>query len=613
VRTALGEIPRTLSTLHAGAAIFRRYPSPHITFTGRRLTMAVIPSPIGARRATNRFRGFALTALVATAPVHAAIPASERQALLDLYNNTQGTSDFGTGWGYSDGWGGDPGSECTWANVSCDDAQEHVIAISLDLNNLVGTLPASLNQLTQMTSFSVVENFLSGPMPSLSGMTNLQSISVGRNQLTGNLPSLTGLTSLQSVFFGYNQFSGTIPPFAGVPNLNWFDATYNQLSGGMPSLTGLTNLQYFLVTGNQLTGSIPDLSDQTGLEIDADDNLLSGNLPSSAQLAHLSDLFVEGNRFSGRIPELAGLTGLRNFDVARNQLSEGIPALAGMISLQNIYFSDNQLSGELPALTGLAALRTFDAARNRLSGAIPSLDGLTNLFAFTVQQNQLTGHIPSLTGLSMLMILQVDHNQLSGVIPALDGLRWLGTFFVGGNKLHGPSPLLPSPTTLLPYGQGSLCPNYLDPVASADWDTITQLTPWYQDCSAQPAQDLTLSPAALSMETETAGSSASTTLTIGNAGSGDLHWNLATTDSDCAAPASVSWMAVTSASSGTTTADSSSAVTLMFDAGTLASGTYSAKLCVSSDDPAQPVVGVPVNFVVESSADAIFSDGFDGP
>lgn len=578
--------------------------------------MAAIPSPIGARP-TNRFaRGRAcavLLALIAATPVHAAIPDSERQALLDLYNNTQGTSDFGTGWGYSDGWGGAPGTECTWANVSCDDAQEHVIAISLDLNNLVGTLPASLNQLTRMTSFSVVENFLSGPMPSLSGMTNLQSLSVGRNQLTGNLPSLAGLSSLQSVFFAYNQFSGPIPTLAGLTNLNWVDVTYNQLSGNLPSLAGLTNLQYFLVTGNRFTGSIPDLSDQTGLEIDADDNLLSGNLPSPAQLAHLSDLFVEGNQFSGRIPELAGLGGLRNFDVARNQLSEGIPALTGMTSLQNIYFSDNQLSGELPALTGLAALRTFDAARNRLSGPIPSLDGLTNLFAFTVQQNQLTGPIPSLAGLSMLMVLRLDHNQLSGVIPPLEGLRWLGTFFIGSNKLHGPSPLLPSPTTLLPFGEGSLCPNYLDPAASADWDTVTQVTPWYQDCSAQPAQDLTLSPAALSVETEIAGTNASATLTIGNAGSADLHWNLAMADSDCASPGDVSWIAVASASSGTTAADASSAVSLMFDGSSLASGTYSAMLCVSSDDPARPIAGVPVTFVVESSADAILADGFDGP
>jgi hypothetical protein len=122
-----------------------------------------------------------------------------------------------------------------------------------------------------------------------------------------------------------------------------------------------------------------------------------------------------------------------------------------------------------------------------------------------------------------------------------------------------------------------------------------------------------LSPTALSVETEIAGASASATLTIGNAGSADLHWNLATADSDCASPGNVSWITFAPASSGTTPADASSAVSLMFDGSALASGTYSATLCVNSDDPSQPVVGVPVTFVVESSADAIFADDFDGP
>jgi Leucine-rich repeat (LRR) protein len=574
--------------------------------------MAAIPSPIGAQLALNRFaRRIALVALLtlaATAPAQAAIPAAERAVLLDLYNSTDGAN-WANPWDVDDA-----GNECSWNGITCDDSGQTITGISLDLNNLSGTLPASLNQLTNLVNLSMVENAnLTGPIPSLTGLTQLAFISLGRNGHTGSIPSLAGLTSLQSVFFGYNQLSGPIPTLAGLNNLNWFDVTYNQLSGGLPSLAGLTNLQYFLVTGNRLTGSIPDLSDQTGLEIDADDNLLSGNLPSPAQLAHLSDLFAEGNQFSGRVPELAGLSGLRNFDVARNQLSQGIPALTGMTSLQNIYFADNQLSGELPALTGLTALRTFDVARNRLSGPIPSLDGLANLFAFTVQQNQLTGHIPSLAGLSALMVLRMDHNQLSGVIPPLDGLRWLGTFFIGDNKLHGPSPLLPSPTTLMPFGEGSLCPNHLDAVASTDWDSITQVMPWYQDCSAQPMQDLTLSPTALSIETEIAGTDASATLTIGNAGSADLHWNLATADSDCASLGNVSWIALASASSGTTAADATGSVSLMFDGSSLASGRYSAMLCVSSDDPARPVVGVPVNFVVESSADAIFADGFDGP
>lgn len=578
--------------------------------------MPTAPFPHASVQSMRRFLrcGLVLAALIVSTSVQAAIPSTERQALLDLYNGTQGTSAFGTGWVNSDGWGGAAGTECTWANVFCDDAQEHVVSISLDLYNLVGSLPASLNQLTQMTSFSVVENFLSGPVPALSGMTNLQSFSVGRNQLTGNIPSLSGLASLQNVFFGFNQLSGPIPSLAGLTNFNWFDAVDNQLTGSIPSLAGLTNLQAFLVTNNQLTGSLPDISDQTGLEIDADNNLLSGNLPASTQLAHLSALFVESNQFSGRIPELAGITSLTNFDVARNQLSGPMPALSGMTNLQNIYFASNQLSGAIPALTGLTGLsnlRTFVADHNQLSGSLPELTGLSNLSSIYLDHNQLTGHIPPLTDLTFLMTLTLDHNQLSGSIPSLGGLPWLGTFNVNDNRLHGAAPALPSPTTLEPYGSGALCPNYLDKVVSTDWDSITQLTPWYQACSAQPAQALTLSPQSF-VVTAPAGGNVTTTLTIGNAGTANLHWSLAAAGSDCATPGNVDWILSVPPSSGTTVADAGSPVALMFNAGALARGAYSASICVTSDDPAQPVVGIPVNFTVEESVDTIFTGNFDG-
>ena len=573
--------------------------------------MKVFHISVGTHRTAGRFarRCFAHAvplAFAAISSAHAAIPVAERAVLLDLYNSAGGAN-WANIWNLND-----IGNECNWNGITCDASGVTIEGINLDLNNLSGTLPASLNHLTHLAAVSMVENAnLAGPIPPLTGLTHLTSIALARSGFTGSIPSLAGLISLQSVFFGYNQLSGPIPILVGLSNLNWFDVTYNQLSGSIPPLTGLTNLQAFLVTSNQLTGSIPDLSDQTGLEIDADNNLFSGSLPSPAQLAHLSNLFVEGNQFAGPIPELAGLINLVNFDVARNQLSGGIPALIGMTALQNIYVASNQLTGAIPSLAGLTNLRTFIADHNQLSGSIPAFTGLTNLSTVYLDHNQLTGHIPSLTGLTMLMALQVDHNQLSGTVPPLTGLRWLGAFFIGDNQLHGPAPAVPSPTALMPFGQGSLCPNYLDPVASTDWNTITHVTPWYLACTAQPVQAMTLSPAALSVEVETAGSSTSATLTIGNAGSGDLHWSLATADSDCSAPGSVPWIQFTSASSGTTAADSSSLVTLMFDAGTLVRGFYTASICVTNDNPTQPLVLIPVTFAVEQTAERIFSSGFD--
>lgn len=66
----------------------------------------------------------------------AAIPASERQVLIDLYNDTAGAS-----WVTNTGWLGAAGTECTWYGVMCDGAEAHVTEVNLDANNLAGPCP----------------------------------------------------------------------------------------------------------------------------------------------------------------------------------------------------------------------------------------------------------------------------------------------------------------------------------------------------------------------------------------------------------------------------------------------------------------------------------------
>ena len=98
----------------------------------------------------------------------AAIPASQRTVLTNLYTSTNGAA-----WTNKTNWNGAAGTECTWFGVTCDAAQLNVTRISLGSNNLVGTLPA------------------------ISGLPALQSLIVANNQLSGPIPALTGLTALQ--------------------------------------------------------------------------------------------------------------------------------------------------------------------------------------------------------------------------------------------------------------------------------------------------------------------------------------------------------------------------------------------------------------------------------
>lgn len=247
-----------------------------------------------------------LANVVVMSPASAVIPGSERNALISLYNSTNGDS-----WAVNANWcngtcpaSGTPvfnaaGSECTWYGISCDSGQSHVTAVGLSSNNLTGTLPA-LNALSNLRYFAIVSNNVSGSIPALSALGQLQTFYVADNQLSGSIPSLSGLVKLGDFSVANNHLTGAIPGLAGLAGLYSFSAAANQLSGTVPSLAGLSALRAFNVSGNSFSGAIPTLPG--GLfDLEVADNQLTGALPavSGAELHHVD---VGGNRLSGGVP-----------------------------------------------------------------------------------------------------------------------------------------------------------------------------------------------------------------------------------------------------------------------------------------------------------------------
>ena len=173
----------------------------------------------------------ALVSLASTVPATAAIPLSERQVLIDLYNSAGGAN-----WSHNNGWLGAVGTECTWAKVQCNVEKTHVVKLLLSSNYLVGNLPSSLSSLTNLTNLDVYSNVLTGPIPSLMGMTNLVYFLANSNDLTGAIPSLAGLTNLAYFDVHNNKLTGTIPPLTGLISLERFSVANNQLSGELPAV-----------------------------------------------------------------------------------------------------------------------------------------------------------------------------------------------------------------------------------------------------------------------------------------------------------------------------------------------------------------------------------------
>lgn len=434
-------------------------------------------------------------ALLVAATASAAIPSSERAALVDLYQSTNGAN-----WDQNEKWLSSE-SECTWYGVTCDETQSNVVDLGLYYNNLDGTLPASIGNLSRVRSLQFAGNQLRGEVPaSLGALKQLEVLYLDANQLEGEIPDALGdLNKLVELGLSSNLFEGNIPAsLAKLSELRALNLTLNQLRGEIPAALGsLTKLEelrlsdnllegplpsslgdlsllvtfragYNALTGplpasfaklraleeldlevNQLDGPIPDYVGDLGSlkRLVLTDNAFSGPLPVSlSRLTMLEDLLLGANELAGAIPrELGNLKNLRTLWLSSNALTGSIPAELGQITaLERLELQFNQLDGSIPRdLSQLANLREMDLAENTLTGAIPpELGALANLEYLSLHRNRLEGTIPPQLGdLAKLRILSLSANRLTGTIPdALRKLTSITQFTVSENELTGNVP-----------------------------------------------------------------------------------------------------------------------------------------------------------------------------
>ena len=108
------------------------------------------------------------------------------------------------------------------------------------------------------------------------------------------------------------------------------------------------------------------------------------------------------------------------------------------------------------------------------------------------------------------------------------------------------------------------------------------------------------------------GASTSVPLSIGNTGDADLTWNADTALTDCAAPETIPWLSLDPTSGTVVVGDPATQVNVTLDATTLVPGVYNANVCVHSNDAANALIPVPVEFTVNvSTADQIFLNGVE--
>jgi len=156
-------------------------------------------------------------------------------ALKSFYQSTDGNN-----WIDNSNWimvsGAIPPQNCNLGDMSgiILNKENRVSGIELPENNLNGTIPSEIAQLSKLDEVVLSGNNLSGSLPPEIGqLKNLVVLEIDNNNVSGALPPSIGtLSELESLILNDNDLSGTIPPeYGNLGSLSDLYLSGNQLSG----------------------------------------------------------------------------------------------------------------------------------------------------------------------------------------------------------------------------------------------------------------------------------------------------------------------------------------------------------------------------------------------
>lgn len=379
---------------------------------------------------------------------------------------------------------------CKWAHVVCSEGKR-VTKIQIGHQNLQGTLPPNLSELSELERLELQWNNISGPLPTLSGLSLLQVLMLSNNQFSSvPVDFFNKLNSLQSVEMDNNPFSaweipetlrnasalqnfsansanitGKIPDFFGpdeFPGLVNLHLAFNSLEGELPLSFSGSEIESFWVNGQKgsgkLGGRVDVLQNMTSLkEIWLHSNSFSGPFPDLSELKALESLSIRDNSFSGPVPlSLVNLESLKVVNLTNNLFQGPMPVFKNSVSLDMVKDSNSFClpeAGECdPRVNSLLSIvKSFGYPTKfaeNWKGNDPCLSwvGITcsdgNITIVNFEKMGLTGMIPpEFAALKSLQRLVLADNNLTGTVPEeLTTLPALTMLDVSHNQLHGKLP-----------------------------------------------------------------------------------------------------------------------------------------------------------------------------
>ncbi|XP_077212645.1 receptor like protein 27-like [Tasmannia lanceolata] len=335
-------------------------------------------------------------------------------------------------------WGTDC---CNWERVTCDESGVHVIGLDLSRRSINGTINSTA--LIRLSNLRILDlsynNFNSIPIPSglgdcnlsgsipytLENLTQLVYLDLSYNYFTGSTSWLANLTQLVHLDLSDNNFSGELPFLPQLEKIMEVDLYYNHFTGAIPSsLFTLPSLYKLVLSHNQLDGQLSEFPNASSslLEIvNLGNNKLQGPIPMSLlQLPRLEQLRLSSNNFNGTI-RFTMFRNLKNFsllDLSGNNLSvdNGVDNSSFLPQFCVLRLGSCNLS-EFPYFLRNQNQLDLDLSNNKIRGEIPTwIWNITN-FSLNLSHNMLTGIEPYNISSTQLEVLDLHSNMLQGSIP----------------------------------------------------------------------------------------------------------------------------------------------------------------------------------------------------
>ncbi|XP_077225962.1 receptor-like protein 39 [Tasmannia lanceolata] len=309
-----------------------------------------------------------------------------------------------------------------------------LVYIDLSLNSFSGEFSYTLAKHTQLVCLDLSFNNFRGSPAWLANLTQLAVLDLSANDFSGKVPSLHQSEKIMEVYLAYNHFIGAIPWSYGdgLPSLSILSLSGNSLNGVIPpSLFTLPSIHKLQLRDNQLYGQLsefPNASSSLLEEVDLSNNKLQGPIPRSfLQLPRLKALSLSSHNFNGTIQftMFRNLKNLLSLDLSGNSLSVdiGVDNSSFFPQFQELGLGSCNLSEFPYFLRNQNHLDHLDLSNNKICGEIPTWIWNIPDSSLNLSHNMLTDPLPvfifyrTLTSSTQLNFLDLHSNMLQGSIP----------------------------------------------------------------------------------------------------------------------------------------------------------------------------------------------------